>query len=239
MSAHPANAILTRAAREVLKPMGLVQKGRSRIWLDDHGWWVIVVEFQASRFGVSSYLNVGVCWLWDLSKDYWHFDVGNRVIGAGASFEDEEQWRTACEPLAQRAAEEVLRLRSLVPDLPAAARVTAQRLADDDREDPRLIAGWPAWNAAVVNGLVADPVYSAAVFGRVAESDDDRYWWLPVKEQAAHWGQLIGSNQEAYVEEVRTMVQRSREAKRLVADHSALANPDLGHGDPDRGSPPA
>src|SRR5690349_3307368 len=88
MPTHPANAILTRAAREVLRPMGLVQKGRSRVWLDDHGWWVIVVEFQPSGFGVASYLNVGICWLWDFSKDHWHFDVGNRIPGAGASFED-------------------------------------------------------------------------------------------------------------------------------------------------------
>jgi hypothetical protein len=236
MSVHPANTILTRAAREVLKPMGLVQKGRSRVWLDDHGWWVIVVEFQPSRFGVSAYLNVGVCWLWDFSNDSWHFDVGSRIVGAGASFEDEEQWRTASESLAERAADEVFRLRRLVPDLPAAAQVTAQMLADNDDEDPRLIAGWPAWFAAVSNGLVADPAYAAAVFLRVAESEDDRDWWLPVKKQAVRWGQLVESNHSAYVEEVREMVRRSREEKRLVADHSALAIPVLGHRDSDRGS---
>lgn len=228
MPAHPANAILARTAREVLKPMGLVQKGRSRIWLDDRGWWVIVVEFQPSGFGVASYLNVGVCWLWDLATDYWHFDLGNRVLGAGANFEDEEQWRTASESLTERAAEEVLRLRQLVPDMTAAARVTAQMLADSDRRDSRLIAGWPAWYAAVVNGLLADPAYSAAVFRRVAKSEDDRDWWLPVQKQATHWGQLVESNHEAYVDEVRAVVQRSREAKRLDAAHPALASPTLG-----------
>src|SRR5690242_5082457 len=34
-----ATKAVGRAAREVLRPLGLVQKGRSRTWLDDHGWW--------------------------------------------------------------------------------------------------------------------------------------------------------------------------------------------------------
>ena len=28
----------------MLGPLGLRQKGRSRVWLDDHGWWLIAVE---------------------------------------------------------------------------------------------------------------------------------------------------------------------------------------------------
>jgi hypothetical protein len=45
----------------VLTPLGLTQRGRSRLWLDDHGWWLIVVEFQPSAWSRGSHLNVSAC----------------------------------------------------------------------------------------------------------------------------------------------------------------------------------
>src|SRR5688572_5869794 len=101
--------------------MGLQRKGRSRTWLDDHGWWLTVVEFQPSGFVKASFLIVGICWLWSAQpKDYLSFDLGYRIPGAGGSFESEEQWHAVVERLVQQAADEVLRYRALVPDLTAA-----------------------------------------------------------------------------------------------------------------------
>ena len=56
--------IIARVAKETLAPLGLFQKGSSRTWTDDHGWWIVVIEFQPSGFGKGSYLNVGAMWLW-------------------------------------------------------------------------------------------------------------------------------------------------------------------------------
>src|SRR5436309_1568598 len=76
----PHTKLLTAAARSVLRPLGLQQRGRSRLWLDDHGWWVVVVEFQPSGWSIGSYLNVGAMWLW-FEKDYISFDYGSRIEG--------------------------------------------------------------------------------------------------------------------------------------------------------------
>src|SRR5256885_11111558 len=57
--ADPHSKLITAAAREILRPLGLFQKGRSRVWLDDQGWWLGVVEFQPSDWSKGSYLNVG------------------------------------------------------------------------------------------------------------------------------------------------------------------------------------
>ena len=67
----------------MLRPVGLVQQGRSRAWLDDRGWWVGVVEFQPSSFSRGSYLNVGVNWLWTPEEDL-AYDLGGRVAVHGA-----------------------------------------------------------------------------------------------------------------------------------------------------------
>ena len=76
MSTPLQSKIMNNVAREILKPMGVLRKGRSRIWLDDHGWWVTVVEFQPGR-GSGSYLNIGVNLQW-YPKEYFSFDMGYR-----------------------------------------------------------------------------------------------------------------------------------------------------------------
>jgi hypothetical protein len=80
---EPHTRLLTAAARGILRPLGLRQKGRSRTWLDDRGWWVGVVEFQSSSWSKGRYLNVGGMWLWHEHGRDVHFDVGHRVDGAG------------------------------------------------------------------------------------------------------------------------------------------------------------
>ena len=67
------NKIIKQAANSVLKPNGLFQKSSSRIWIDDNGWYLTVVEFQPSNWDKGTYLNVAVHFLWD-EKDYLSFD---------------------------------------------------------------------------------------------------------------------------------------------------------------------
>ncbi|MGI5170014.1 hypothetical protein ACQEU3_37245 [Spirillospora sp. CA-253888] len=77
-SASPASRSLLQPGRKTLRPLGLRQVGRSRTRTADHGWWLIVVEFQPSRWSQGSHLNVGTMWLW---RDTSHlgFDHGHRV----------------------------------------------------------------------------------------------------------------------------------------------------------------
>lgn len=69
--------LIAAAARSRLRPLGLRQKGQSRLWYDDRGWSLIIVEFQPGR-GPGTYLNVGAMWLWP-ERDVWAFDEGGRL----------------------------------------------------------------------------------------------------------------------------------------------------------------
>jgi hypothetical protein len=79
------NRLLKKVAGEVLEPLGLMHLGRSRTWIDDHGWWATVVAFDPSGYGRGTYLKVGVSLLWhpvgglsfdtDL-KDRWKTPMG-------------------------------------------------------------------------------------------------------------------------------------------------------------------
>jgi hypothetical protein len=173
---EPHNRLLMRAARDVLRPMGLSQKGRSRVLWDDHGSWLIQVEFQPSGFGPGSYLNVGVGWLWtDEPRDHVAFDHGYRVKGLTVH-QSPERWEAVAYSLAHRAAGEVAKYRELIPDLRAAAAVCAQ--------DDLKYRGWHTWYSAVASGLVGDISHSRDRFAAVIASSDDRDWWVRVQNRA-------------------------------------------------------
>lgn len=96
------NKIITQAAREILRPRGLFQKGQSRVWIDDNGWFLIIVEFQPSAWDKGAYLNVAINYLWD-RKDYLSFDYGHRVKEFVAFKGDEATFYSKMLALAQEA----------------------------------------------------------------------------------------------------------------------------------------
>jgi len=190
---QPHNKLIAQAARGVLRPMGLRLQGRSRIWLDDHGWWLGVVEFQPSSWSKGSYLNVGVCWLWHPgAKSGISFDLGYRVQ-RHVPFRNEAQFQPQARRLADGAAEEIIRLRAMLPTITEAASLLAKR-ADGNREVAVSSAGydgWRRWHAAVALGLAGRSEAAAAMFRRIARSDDDDDWWQPVKRQAEQLHDLV------------------------------------------------
>ena len=70
--------ILREVGREIFVPLGVRQIGSSRHWVNDHGWWIVNVEFQPSGFAKGSYLNVGAQWLWRPSPSF-AFEYGDPI----------------------------------------------------------------------------------------------------------------------------------------------------------------
>jgi hypothetical protein len=84
------NKLLKKIASEKLLPHGIVQEGKSRNFLYDNGWWIIIVEFQPSSFSKGTYLNIGVDFNF-YPKDYFAFTYGYREKGF-ESAKDEKQF---------------------------------------------------------------------------------------------------------------------------------------------------
>jgi hypothetical protein len=167
------STLITRSARSILRPMGLTQKGRSRTWLDDHGWWLCVVEFQPSGWSRGSYLNVGCCWLWQV-KDYLSFDEGSRVEGF-TGFENEAQFASVSDQLAQRAAGEVSRYRKMFSNVKAIAEYYRGN---------RPSGFWPSFNAAIACALSGSVDEAHRFLSATIYADDDRDWALAAKADA-------------------------------------------------------
>jgi hypothetical protein len=93
----------------------------------------------------------------------------------------------------------------------------AQALA----EAAKAHGSWAAWNVAVALGLAGETERAVAMFRRAVATDDDRDWWVPVREDAARLAELVVRDPEAFRAEVNGWIARYREALRLPA----LASP--------------
>lgn len=194
------NVAIRDAAREDLAPLGLVQKGRSRIWLDDHAWYLIQVEFQPSGFGKGSYLNVGAMWLWS-PKDFLSFDHGDRV----RHFEEANGDFTAqARSLASTAASRVLELREEVGSLESIAAVFAD-------PDP----GWPTLHAAIAAGLLGDVSVARRHFDAIVRLPVHYDWERDLVGQADSLLALL-PDPSAFRDEVVTRIVTTRSLLRLI-----------------------
>jgi hypothetical protein len=168
------NKIIDQAAKKILKPLGCAQKGKSRTWLDDQRWWVGGLEFQPSSWSRGSYLNVGAMWLWN-AKDYLSFDDGYRVDSFHA-YRDDEQFSEAAVALAERAAEEVLKLRQAFGSIGSVARHLAAK---------QQKSVWDHFHSAIAAGLAGDVERAQAEFSAVAAAPVHAPWVATLQEKAA------------------------------------------------------
>lgn len=210
MPAPAHSRLITAAARTHLRPLGCVQKGRSRIWLDDQGWWLGVVEFQPSSWSKGSYLNVGACFLWN-EKDYLSFDAGHRVEGFH-EFTSDAQFAAAATFLAERAGQEVLALRERFA---LASHVQAWMAAN---------AGQSIWNlyhAAVAAGVSGAIDQSRHLFGQVIANPDDAPWAINLKHRCEALRCSL-QNEAEFEAEIASMITRTRRQLGLAEHVQAM-----------------
>jgi len=209
LNAH--SRLLTAAARSILRPLGLVQMGRSRAWLDDHIWWVGVVEFQPNGFGKGSYLNVSCMWLWNV-KSYISFDEGGRVAELSV-FHDEEKFRHIADDLARKAAKEILRYRSLFPNVRGVSEYYKQN---------NPTAFWPSFHAGVACALSGEAEKSQWFFERVIETtEDDRDWVNEARLDARNLS-VLAPDREKFQLFIAERVRQTRELLKLPSVHQVV-----------------
>jgi len=208
------SSILTRVARDVLGQIGMRQKGRSRLWVDDRGWWLIVVEFQPSSWSQGSYLNVAGMWLW-MRADHVHFDTPDSRVSEHVEFHDEAQFEPAARRLAELAAGRVRELRAQFPSPEAVA---------EHLRSIKVDGGWPAYHAGVAAGLTGDVDRARAAFEVLASSErpDSSDWHKDLCRLAAELRERC-SDREAFRAWASEVVAESRRLLKLPL----LASPAL------------
>jgi hypothetical protein len=208
---------LARAAKAILSPLGCKRVGRSRLWIADQRFWVIIIEFQPSGFAKGSYLNAGAMWLWN-AKGPWSFDYGYRIEGL-TPFEDTTQFAAIAETLAICAAKEIKKLREKFASLSDIAR----HLIPDSEA-----TGWPLYHAAVAAGLSGDVATSQRLFRRLIEQPTTYDWETRLRANSAELVQRL-PELDAFRAAILAIVEQSRESHRLPPDPTCLDTAQSGH----------
>lgn len=137
--------VLAAAAKAALLPLGCQRVGKSRTWVSDQRFWLIVIEFQPSAWQKGTYVNVGAMWLWRARKGF-AFHVGYRIADF-APFYSSEQFAPVAAELATQAAREVQRRREQFKTLHEIYRYLVDNTAESN---------WHIFHAAIAAGLVGD-----------------------------------------------------------------------------------
>jgi len=142
------NRIISRMAEETLTPLGMFQKGNSRVWIDDNGWYLTVVEFQPGAGGLGTYLNVGIHYLWD-RKEHLSFDYGYRESGLVTFSADETAFHAQMRERMRTALKKVRQYRKFANVQYAKKKIV------DCRKNPNGTHG--LYHKMMICGLCGDP----------------------------------------------------------------------------------
>ena len=66
MSSDNINKIIKKLCKEIF-PKDVFQKGNSRVYIDDNGYYFTIIEFQPHSLKKGTYLNIGIDFLFDKS----------------------------------------------------------------------------------------------------------------------------------------------------------------------------
>jgi hypothetical protein len=203
------NRIINSVAKEILQPFGFTQRGRSRLWIADNGWWLILVEFQPSSWSRGTYLNVGAKFLWSGIEAFtfdFSFGVSSR-LGHFCEFVDEEQFALQVRRLAEVAGKEAQRFRREFATIEA----TADNLATHVQSGP-----WGLYNAAVAAILARRSQKAHTFCGELERTlqEESTEWAKDLQRTAVSLSSL--SNDPAKVIDVLSeRVRHSRELLKL------------------------
>jgi len=187
MTINIHDKIIKRAATEVLVPLGVFQKGQSRTWIDDNGWFLTIIEFRPSEWGKGAHLHVGLHYLWN-NRDPLTFDYSGFDPYSAEYTGSDEKFFTDMMALAAFAKEKVLYYRSF------AETAFAENLIIKNN----AVYPWSTWDKMMVCFLNTDVGRGRNFYKQaVTETKDDyRDWAQEIQDRATHRIAPILSNHD-------------------------------------------
>ena len=146
--------IINMAAKKILVPNGLFRQGTSRIWLDDNGYFMIMVAFESSNWSKGSYLGVGISFLWEASEglnDTLVYSYGGRVKEFCEYKENDDKFQAEMEQYAEVAMQKVMEYRKF-HDMDYAKKCLNQKVLDTPKNRPF----WEVYDLAMLCFLMGD-----------------------------------------------------------------------------------
>ncbi|WCO03485.1 hypothetical protein [Psychroserpens ponticola] len=199
--------IINKIARGFFKEYGIVRKGQSRIWLDDHYWFTTIIEFQPFSNRQGTCLNVAVNFHW-YEKDYLSFDIGDRE-SEFIDFETEEQFEIKMNSLVELALKRTLGFREKLANLETGTNtILNHKFASDSL--------WGNYHRAIICGLKNDQKNAEQYFDLILKTDHDVAWANKLKDRVSNLKTEL-NNITDFQKRVDLIIEKTRNEKKLKA----------------------
>ncbi|SFN56512.1 hypothetical protein SAMN05421594_3264 [Chryseobacterium oleae] len=199
--------IINKTAKKVFRPYDIKQKGKSRIWLDDKGWYTTVIEFQPFTGREGSTLNVGINFNWH-EQVYFSFDIGS---GQDVDFIEydgnEDRFSKEIEKLCDLALNKVLEYRENLQNIQKAKPfILSQIYTSEDI--------WGNYHKGTICGLTNDLVERNEYYQKLLQADHPGEWLNELKD---HVNLLIADSghQDKFSGKIIEIISKTRALKKL------------------------
>lgn len=194
--------MVVAAAQAEFRPLGLRRHGRTRLWVEDRGWWLLLVVLERTR-DKHTRLAVAAKFLWgpmpeftyDLGGQvYWREETGDfaterpqdgHVWVDGIRHVRDDQFATDLEQLTGIARRRVAQLRAEIPTPAEVARVLS---APQSRIN--ATSWWHAFHTGAAAGLSGDAALARKHFDRIRPDRLAVPWENELARRAAVLGAL-------------------------------------------------
>ena len=201
------NKIIKRVASKTFKQYGIKQKGQSRLFIDDNDWFLIIIEFQPSKLGNGTYLNIGINFNWNV-QDYFSFDIGNREKEFVECI-NEEQFTEEINKLCKHSIEKACNYKNKFRDINNAEKIILKHNFTSDEL-------WGNYHRGIISGLVGNKNNSSKYFNKLLEVPENNIEWIiELKKQIKGLMDLATKNTADFTEKIQLIIRETRKLKKL------------------------
>jgi len=201
------NKIIKKVASKTFKQYGIKQKGQSRLFIDDNDWFIIIIEFQPSKFGNGTYLNIGINFNWNI-QDYYSFDIGNREKEF-VEYINEEQFTEEINKLCKYSIEKIHDYKNKFKDINNAEKIILRHNFTSDEL-------WGNYHRGIISGLVGNKNNLIKYFNKLLEQPENNIEWITeFKKQIKGLMALANKNITDFTEKIQMIIMETRKLKKL------------------------
>lgn len=199
------------AATATLVPLGLVRVTKPPVFVDDQGWFAIVVQTRSHRSKPAAMLDVAVDFHWYV-RDHFAYSLGGRVVDPAMGHGDFElsgtpaRVKVKVQAMMEHAVGQVVAFRDQLKGLES-ARATVLAAMAMDPNDP-----WRLYDAALIAGLAGDAESARARFEELRAIRHEAPWFTELKARVAVLEPAL-SQPAALAEALGPIIVEARAAK--------------------------
>jgi hypothetical protein len=201
------NKIIKTIATKLLKPYGIKKKGQSRLFIDDNGWFLIIIEFKPHKYKRGTFLNIGINFNWYFN-DYFSFDIGNREKDF-IEYNNTEKFTEEINRLCEYSIEIIIGYRTKLKNINTSEKIILENNYTSD-------SLWGNYHRGIISGLNGKINNLHKYFNKLLNEPDNNIEWIKeLQKTTKELKDLADNNVNDFIEKIKNIIIETRKLKKL------------------------